>query len=241
MLLNKKRFLFSRLRSFSLPANGGAPAENPAPTPAPSPAPSAENGGDGTPPSTDPVPSENGFPAHTPLAEMTLEEERNYWRFHSRKHEKEAERRKTEAQEQADQLEAQRVAALPPSEQLLEQARAEGRAQAQETFGAVAVRAQFQALLPSMTSEQLDELFEDVSITNFFKDGSIDTERIKRLAAKFAPAEDPASEPGQQQQLQGGSVLGFVLNHTTPPSGNGNSLDEIRQRVASQFKPKTSA
>ena len=222
---NKLRF---RLRNATDGENGGG---GPAPV-----VPAAPPAGGENPPGND-----LGFPADTPVTEMTEKEQAAYWKDKARKHEKRARPKDfDQITEDAEKWRAQQQQNLTPDQQAVNTARDAGRREGAETLLHDAVRASLKAQRPHMTIEQLDEFLEDVALANFLgSDGRLDTDRVERLAGKLAvdPKQDGDTPPAAP--ANGGQVLGQVLSQTgQPPVGNAGSVQEHREREASRYAPK---
>lgn len=205
------------------PAGGGTgtvtpPATPPAPTPDPAPA--------ATPPANDP-----GFPANTPLAEMTAEQQAAYWRNESKKHQKTAESftksglTPDEVQAVAAQRERDRQAAMSDADRAAETARAEGRAQAETSHLTSAVEAQVAAMTMrpgedfAAATARVKGALEFVDVRRFVdENGVLDANKIQTFAGSLgtsAPAEAP--QPG-------GDPLTRVLMGHQPPAPSAGSV-----------------
>jgi hypothetical protein len=175
-----------------------------------------ENGGGGEQQQT-------GFPADTPLAEMTQEQQLAYWQHQARKHERRASSRADYDQLKADseELAALRAANQTDAERALEEAREEARREG-ENLGAQrylrdAVIGRFQRL-SGMDDAETSATFADLGIdpSQFVKqDGDLDVERITKLAARVAPAgatqtssSDPIRDAMERQQQKPGATSG---------------------------------
>lgn len=177
-----------------------------------------------------------GFPANTPVVEMTAEQQAAYWKHQSRKHEKN--RKPTDYDTtlaDAEKWRQAQEAKQTPDEKSLSEAKAKGRAEATSTLLHDAVRAELKAARPHMTTEELNEFLEDVALDRFLSaDGRLDAERVSRLADKLAA---PATDDKSGEQLNGGQLLGRVLGGTTPPpKGNELGVDHYRQQEAARYK-----
>lgn len=224
------RFSPIRLRFFSLPAEGGSAAPDGGAAP------------DGAPAS--PTLNEHGFPDATPVAEMTQEQQTAYWRHKARKHEKNAKPTNfDEIAEKARQFDEQQEAGKTPDQRAVDAAAAaaaaSARAEAIQKFGIPAVRAQLQAFRPNLTSDEIDELVEDVDMSKFITDDGVDVDRIKRLADKLTAPTGNGDTPPAAPAPNGGQALGFLLSNTEPPQGNAGSVDYYRQQEAERYKKTT--
>ena len=190
---------------------------NPAPTP-------------GVP--TPPAPADPGFPADTPVAEMTSEQQLAYWKHQSRKHERRADERKDYDQLKADaaELAALKAASQTDAERALEQAREEARREG-ENLGAQryltdAVKAKFQHLT-GKSDDEVETAFAHVNAQSFTTDqGDINGAALTAFAATFGaaapqtPPTDPVRAAMERQQQNPGATSG------------GSIAEMARQRVA---------
>jgi len=173
--------------------------------------------------------SSEGFPADTPLAEMTAEQREAYWKHQARKHENrvkslgdiDALKAKAEA---FDALEAEK---LTPSEKAIQEARAEERERVlAEQAKAVAdrlVAAEFKvAFAGRKKPEEVAELLEPLDLTKFLtSDGEVDADKVSKYAAGIAPA--GRQWPGTGQGSRGTSEKVTGVNA-------GKSLFEDRNK-----------
>ena len=153
-----------------------------------------------TPPAAPPAatPADLGFPANTPVVEMTLEQQVAYHRHQSRKHEERAtEYRtaaggKTAAEVRADleAAEAARVAGLSAQEQALETAKQEARQNAAREYAPKAARTAFEFALSHLKDEDRAELIDTLDLTKVITDsGDVDTAKVRSIVEKIAPAD----------------------------------------------------
>ena len=167
---------------------------------------------------------QTGFPADTPVAEMTQEQQLAYWQHQSRKHERRASSRADYDQLKADSEELARLRAenQTDAERELAEAREEARREG-ENLGAQrylrdAVIGRFQRLT-GMDDDETTEAFGDLGIdpAQFVKDdGEIDVDRITKLAARVAPtsggtqttSSDPIRDAMERQQQKPGGTSG---------------------------------
>lgn len=146
-----------------------------------------------------------GFPADTPLAEMSVDQQLAYWKHKSRKHEARANAVSDYDSVKAkaakfDELEA---AKLTPSEKAIEEARAEERAKVlaeqTKTVADRLVAAEFKvALAGRKKPEEVTALLEPLDLTKFLtSDGEVDADKVKTYAAGLAPAGRQWPDTGQ--------------------------------------------
>ncbi|UOR02069.1 hypothetical protein MUN77_01675 [Leucobacter allii] len=188
---------------------------------------------------------EFGFPAETPVAEMTAEQQAAYWKYHSKKWERNA-KAKFEKPADYDQVLAdaqayrqQKDDAKSPNEKAVDQARAAGKAEALQEILPTLVRAEFARRLPHLDDDALEELLEDVSPATYFKDGAVDTERVARMAKRLAP-----QEPQEDEEPGGTPLQQFNLGHVlagapAPKKGTSTSIEEAQARTLAKYQPNT--
>lgn len=132
-----------------------------------------------------------GFPANTPLTEMTVEQREAYWKHQARKHEKTVKDRQDydQLKAKAAELEQLRAAQQTDAEKELEQAREEARREG-ENLGAErylkdAVTARFEALT-GKSAEDVEKAFAHIDVHSFIgQDGAIDNDALTEFASTF--------------------------------------------------------
>lgn len=135
--------------------------------------------------------NDRGFPADTPVAEMTDAQQAAYWKAQSRKHENRVKSMgdysdlKSKASEYDKFLEESKTQA----ERDVEVARAEGRTEALKESTGRLVQAEFKAAAAGrLSDEQRDELLASLDTSKFVTaDGEPDDERIRAFVAAIAP------------------------------------------------------
>lgn len=187
-----------------------------------------------TPPATPPAatPPDLGFPADTPLTEMTEAQQIAYWKHHSRKHEATATARADYEQKAADSLELAELKKknLTADQQALLAAREEGKTEGATVFLREAVVSRL-LVLTGKTDEELAGALDLIDVSKLVKDNTLDLEKVTALAtaigtkAPAAPGIPPANAAQdalarQQQQLTphgGGSIkqmqAEIIANH----------------------------
>lgn len=192
------------------PANGAPAAPAPSQPQQPS-APAASNGsqsgGDQVLSSED---GDRGFPANTPIAQMTAEQREAYWRFHARKHESTA--RSTQAE--LDRLRTANGGASSQTDpqQVAANAYAQGRAAALVEGGARLVDGWIWAAAETvrLPRDSVNALLQTLDRRAFLgQDGSVDTARVYGWIASVAGVQGQqqagampaAAGPGQPQYL----------------------------------------
>lgn len=175
------------------------PPDPPAPTNPPPPAPPTNP--PPPPPPADPPPAPPppaaGFPADTPVAEMTVAQQAAYWQHQSKKHEGRAIEYRTaaggksaaEVRAEMEVADAARREKLTADERAVEDARRETREATTREYGPKSVRAAFDLLLGDMPKEERDAEIELLDLSKFLNTtGDVDTDKVRRTAQKIAPA-----------------------------------------------------
>lgn len=162
--------------------------------------------------------SDRGYPEHTPLAEMSVEQREAYHRYHSRKWQGIAESRKDydAVKAKADQFDELQRQQMTPSEKALDDARRQGREEERTAQAPRLVKAEFRAMAAGRTINgqpvDLDALLEDVDLTKYLKDdGDVDTAKVTARLDKLAPLQEGqgggrqnGGQPSQQRHGAGG-------------------------------------
>jgi len=171
-------------------------------------------------------PTDLGFPAETPIADMTETQELAYFKHHSRRHEAAAAKSSREAEAfKADsaELAALRTKNLSEDEKAIATARAEARAEGRTEGASQYLNDAIQGRLLHLTGrteEELDVALELIDVNKLvLADGSLDIPKITAYAATLAtkspepgnPRRNPAKESldrqsGFQQSGSGGSI-----------------------------------
>jgi predicted kinase len=141
---------------------------------------------------------DRGFPADTPLEQMTVEQREAYWRHHSRKHERTANSRADydDVLAERDRLRAQLGQQPEPQRQQQEQTpnldevRSQARAAALAEVAEERVRDAFANRAFGVEQEDLDAFLEHLNLSTFITDGRVDTDAVNRSLAMIdrAPA-----------------------------------------------------
>lgn len=153
-------------------------------------------GGGGTPTPADiaakatgPKATDLGFPAETPLAEMTAEQQAAYWKHKARKHESRAKGAEDYDQIKAelDQLKAERMS---ESEKAIEDAKKEARAEAASEFGPKMAGAVLRTALASrgIEAEEIESKLSYVDFAKFLdNNGDVDSDKVQGYLDDIAP------------------------------------------------------
>lgn len=188
----------------------------------------AEDNPPADPPADPPAtpPADNGYPANTPLAEMSAEQQVAYWKAQSRKHENTAKARADydELREKASQYDALVAASQTDQERAVAAARQEARAEAIQSVAPRLVSAEFRAAAKGvLTAEQVTTLLEDLDLSKYLTDkGEVDVERIEKKVLAFAPTDGGKSG--------GAPDLGQGRRNPATVSGREAGLAEAQKR-----------
>lgn len=217
---------------------GQPPAPQPAPAPQP-PVPPAP-----APPAPAPAaqpPADLGFPANTPIAEMTDAQQAAYWKFHARRHEAAFNQANVaELQRQAQELAALKAATQTDTEKAIEAARAEGRTAALREAAGKLVEAHFTAATANrMTDDQRNALLTGIDRRQFLAaDGvSVDTAKLTAFVDQIAPAataNPPGTPPATGPRLDVGQGRHAP---TARPSGIEAGRELARKRFGQSTAP----
>lgn len=189
------------------------------------------------------TPQEQGydFPAETAVKDMTVEQEKEYHRYHSKKHESRAKRlERDRPQLEADAAELARLRAGNQTDadraqaEALDEARREGENIGSQKYLGVAVKANFRAST-GKTAEEVDAIFAHIDVTSFLDDdGEIDHARLDAFAASTGgtptggakpPVTDPLKNALDRQRQAGGA-------------GSGKSMKERREETRDSLTKK---
>lgn len=181
--------------------NDPDPTDPPAPTPpAPTPTPQAP-----TDPTDPPAPT--GFPADTPLTEMTVEQREAYWKHQARKHET-----RSNARADYDEIKAERdrlkQATETDTEKAVREAREAGKAEARSEVVNETVKSLLRMGLRArgVKDEDLDEVVSTINLSAHADDnGVVDDEKVLRTVNRLAGTAGNAG-PDTGQGNRGGQT-----------------------------------
>lgn len=148
----------------------------------------------------DDAPDDKGFPANTPVAEMTPAQQAAYHQHQSRKHEGRAKDwsqafpGKTAAEIKAivDEAEKNRRNTLTLDEKTIEDAKAEARKSALAEFGPKAVQTAFELLLGDMPDTDKAEVIDTLDLSKFLTDDNeVDTAKVRTHVSRINPDKGP--------------------------------------------------
>ncbi len=158
-----------------------------------------------------------GFPANTPVAEMTLAQQAAYHQHQSRKHEQRAKAyREAAGGKSADEVksivetaEQQRRNTLTLDEKTLEDAREQARKAALADTAPKAVKAAFDLLLGDMPEAEKTEVIELLDLKKFLTDDNeVDTAKVRAHVARINPDKGRGQGRDYGQGRRGGSPAG---------------------------------
>lgn len=173
-----------------------------------------------------------GFPASTPLEQMTVEQREAYWKDKARKHEAIAKSRSDYDQMKADSLElaALKEVNATAEEKALEDARRQGEVIGAERYLKEAVKGRFQGITKK-TDAEVETIFEHVDAGSFVDDeGDIDIAALTAYAATFGTSEKKPSED---------PVAAALARQRHATDGVGASIAEKRRQVRESMTKKT--
>lgn len=134
--------------------------------------------------------SDKGFPADTPVAQMTPTQQVAYWKDKARKHEERARNavRPSEHQQLKDELEQLRQSQLSDQERNLEEAKSAARAEGKQEAAAALQRELVIAKL-QIATQQDEAALKYLDHTAFLTEsGEVDTDKVSEYATQAAPA-----------------------------------------------------
>lgn len=140
---------------------------------------------------------DNGFPAGTPLEQMTPDQQIAYWKHYSRQHEATAKARADyDVQaEKARKFDEMQAANATEQEKAVQAAAAQARADALKETTPRLVAAEFRAATAGrLTPDQLAAALEPLDMSKFLDaTGNVDVTKVATHAALLAPAGAPAA------------------------------------------------
>lgn len=207
--------------------------------------PKGGSGGSGSDPKPDDKPvkfkddagREWDFPANTKVEDMTAEEQREYWKEKAKKHEK---NRKPDDFEQLEKdaraYREQQEKEKPEREQEVNSARVEGQREGIKATLPTLLTLAIKAKNPDIDDDDVEEIIDDLDLSKFVKsDGSIDNERVTKLAEKLAGTADGSA--GEQH----GDPLARALSHNQQPAGGsapaGGSIAALQEEARKRMQP----
>lgn len=193
-----------------------APAQPAPPTTAP--APPAEPTGQGPATGTDP----DGYPAGTPVAEMTIAQQAAYWKHQARKHEQRVkdmgdydDLRKT-----ADAYKQLVDASQTEHERAVAEARQQGAAEALRKAGGDLVEQWMRAAIGTrLPEDRVNTLLDGLDRTRFIdQNGRVDTAKVQTYADTLIPATTTAAPAATSVPEAGAQPAAPTAQPTQPQS-----------------------
>lgn len=170
--------------------------------------------------------NQHGFPSDTPVAEMTLDEQVAYWKFHSRKHERNASeaaqklaRDSEDAQKWRELEDKNKPADQKEVEAAVAEARSETEAKVRDEFFSKLFQAELRSACKDFPGLDADALAEVLNVSSFrTEDGGVDTDKINTTLNALPSGVKNEDHPG--------------IGSDTPFTG-GSSIDVGRELYAS--------
>lgn len=196
------------------------------------------------PPKAEPPkpPAEPGFPAGTPIEQMTIEQREAYWKHQSRRWEERAKPFKDLTPEKLAELQtkAERADKLDydlssEHEKALSDAKSEAATAAATQFvpQIVAAKLDAAAARKGIDADALSKALEFVDHEKFLNEsGEIDTAKVQSFIDGIAPAK------GNQQPPKGPSLTGHGAGGGSGSAGRERGLEEARKRFPELAEPK---
>lgn len=153
--------------------------------------------------------TDTGFPANTPIADMTAEQQVAYWKHQARKHEERATSRGDydDLKAKAEQFDAAQRAAETEHEKALREAReaakAEGRTEALNESRDTTVKALLEGALKARGEQDPASVLKFVTTGAFVTDGQIDHDAITAFADRTAGKPSGSGKPDMGQGNRG--------------------------------------
>lgn len=165
----------------------------------------------------------NGYPADTPIAEMTPAEQAAYWKAQSRKHESRVKALGTPEEIRAwkdasAELDKLRKANMGDQERAVAEAREQAAADTARKFAGQLVAAEFRAATAGrVQAEELTDVLDSLDLTKFLtEDGSVNVEKVNQLAARITGEGDGGARRGAPAAFP---YIGQGRRPTSSPNG----------------------
>jgi hypothetical protein len=142
---------------------------------------------------------DHGFPASTPVAEMTGEQREAYWKFHARKHEERA-TATADRDTIAAELAALKARTQTDEEKAVEAAKTAAKAEGRRELLPALVQAEFRAAAGGrLAKEQIEVILAPLDPTKFLTadGGQVDTDKVQQYVDGIAPAGKKWPDMGQ--------------------------------------------
>lgn len=174
-----------------------------------------KDSGDGGDPGKSDDGADKGFPAGTPVAEMTAEQQVAYWKDKAQKHEgRNTGLLKVTGGKYGDDLKAEldelakfREAQMTDAEKAVSKARQDGLAEAQTAFAPKLARLAFETALSHIEDDgERSALIDALNLTSVITEsGDVDTAKVRTIAQRIAPTDKGA---GTRRHDYGGGRRG---------------------------------
>ncbi len=193
----------------------------------------------------------DGFPANTPLTQMTESQQAAYWKAQARKHEDRVkamgdyEKYKTAF----DEYERLLTASQTEQEKAVAEARRQGHAEALAAAGGQLVEQWVRAAAAGRLAEQsVDALLSGLDRSRFLRtDGGVDTDKVYQFVGSITPSPAPAVQPAAVAPVPapatppvvtptGGPDFGQGTPGSSRPSGINAGRELARQQFAAQHQ-----
>lgn len=191
---------------------------------------------------------DRGFPANTPIAEMTAEQQAAYWKHQSRKHEANAKAATARLESMSDYEDLKKAAAdaaeasKTEHEKALEAAKAEGAAEAEARYKRELVQAAIRTHLAKhemrLKATGADgEVVVDANILDVFdveklwSDGQVDSEKIATIFQTLMPAVEDTPRHGDDPFMQ-------IVSRQTEGGKAGDSFADLEAAYAAKHKDR---
>lgn len=174
--------------------------------------------------------ADRGFPAETPLSEMTTEQREAYWKYQARKHESAAKSRADYDTIRAE-LDKLKAATQTDAEKALEQARADARdaakAEARAEFAPMLVAAKLEtALAGKLPADKVAGHVEFIDASKFLTaSGEVDTDKVKQYADGLAPSGKQWPDMGQGKRGDANRAKGVSAGAELFAASRGKKTD----------------
>jgi hypothetical protein len=180
-----------------------------------------------------------GFPAETPLEQMTSEQQAAYWKFQARKHENEAKSRADydDLKAKADELAELKAKSQTEQEKALEEARdkalREGENIGAERYLKDAVMGRFQALT-GKSDDDVAKAFAHVDAHSFVDEkGDLNVAALQEFAGTFGPTDSGNGTPADPVK----AALERQRNGAAAGGSGSGSIAEMRKQRLEQLQP----
>lgn len=153
-------------------------------------------------------PDDEDFPSDKTLAEMTVEEQRNYWKAYARRNAKRVKETSDyeDVKRRADDGDKLRKQHQTDQEKAIDEAREAAKAEARGEFGAKLVDAHIIGLIGDrLTEQQRETVLDGLDRSRYLtKSGDVDTDKVKQFVDTIAPKSQENGAPSGQSGFRHG-------------------------------------